>query len=96
MYAANRCYKGVEESQLAELTRKIDEGLIPRLSKLPGFDGYFLLEGGGGTSGRSACSRPSVRPRIRRGWPQSGRGRKTSKVSSSIRRSRSRRCSLRA
>jgi hypothetical protein len=48
MYATHRCYEGIEESQLAELTRKIDEGLIPRLSKLPGFDGYFLLEGGEG------------------------------------------------
>jgi hypothetical protein len=48
MYATHRCYE-VEESQLAELTRRIDEGLIPRLSRLPGFDGYFLLEGGEGT-----------------------------------------------
>lgn len=48
MYATVRRYEGVDESRTDELTRKVDETLIPRLSKLPGFGGYFLVEAGNG------------------------------------------------
>jgi hypothetical protein len=48
MYASVRRYEGVDESRTDELTRKADETLIPRLSKLPGFGGYFLIEAGNG------------------------------------------------
>jgi hypothetical protein len=48
MYATVRLYEGVDESRTDELTRKADETLIPRLSKLPGFGGYFLIEAGNG------------------------------------------------
>jgi hypothetical protein len=27
-----------------ELTKKVNESLLPRLSKLPGFSGYYLIE----------------------------------------------------
>jgi hypothetical protein len=48
MYGTVRRYEGVDESRTDELTRKVDETLIPRLSKLPGFGGYFLIEAGNG------------------------------------------------
>ena len=32
----------------AELTRKANETLVPKLEKLPGFKGYFLIEAGNG------------------------------------------------
>jgi hypothetical protein len=48
MHATVRRYEGVDESRTDELTRKADETLIPRLSKLPGFGGYFLIEAGNG------------------------------------------------
>ena len=44
MYASIRRYEGVDESRAAEITSKVNEKLIPRLSELPGFSGYFLLE----------------------------------------------------
>jgi hypothetical protein len=48
MYAAHRRYEGIDQSRIEELTRKVNESLIPRLSELPGFKGYFLMEGGEG------------------------------------------------
>jgi hypothetical protein len=44
MYATIRRYEGVDESRTAEITSKAKEDLIPRLSELPGFSGYFLFE----------------------------------------------------
>src|SRR6266513_4538600 len=48
MHATVRRYEGVDASRADELTKKVNETLIPRLSKLPGFDGYFLIEAGNG------------------------------------------------
>jgi hypothetical protein len=48
MYATHRRYEGIDQSRIEELTRKVNDGLIPRLSKLPGFQGYFLFEAGDG------------------------------------------------
>jgi hypothetical protein len=48
MYAIDRRYDGIDQSRTEELTRKVNESLIPRLSKLPGFNGYFLMEAGNG------------------------------------------------
>jgi hypothetical protein len=48
MYAIHRRYEGIDQSRIEELTRKVNEGLIPQLSKLPGFNGYFLMEAGKG------------------------------------------------
>jgi hypothetical protein len=48
MYATHRRYEGIDQSRIDELTRKVNDSLIPRLSKLPGFKGYFLFEAGDG------------------------------------------------
>lgn len=48
MHATVRRYEGVDTSRTDELTKKVNESLIPRLSTLPGFDGYFLIEAGNG------------------------------------------------
>jgi hypothetical protein len=48
MHATVRRYEGVDASRTDELKKKVDESLIPSLSKLPGFDGYFLIEAGEG------------------------------------------------
>jgi hypothetical protein len=44
MHATVRRYDGVDETRRDELTKKVNEALIPRLSKLPGFSGYYLVE----------------------------------------------------
>jgi hypothetical protein len=44
LHATLRRYEGVDESRTDELTRKINETLIPKLSKLPGFGGYYVIE----------------------------------------------------
>jgi hypothetical protein len=48
MHATVRRYEGVDQSRTDELTTKVDETLLPRLSKLPGFEGYYLIEAGNG------------------------------------------------
>jgi hypothetical protein len=48
MHATVRRYDGVDESRRDEVARKVNDALIPRLSKLPGFSGYFLVEAGHG------------------------------------------------
>ena len=48
MFATVRRYDGIDVSQKDELTKKIGESLAPRLSKLPGFSNYFLIDTGNG------------------------------------------------
>ena len=48
MYATHRRYEGIDQNRVEELGRKVNESLIPKLSKLPGFKGYFLMEAGEG------------------------------------------------
>ena len=48
MYATIRRYDGVDQNRSAELTRKVEATLVPKLEKLPGFAGYFLIEAGNG------------------------------------------------
>jgi hypothetical protein len=38
----------VDQSRSAELTRKVNETLVPKLEKLPGFAGYWLIEADNG------------------------------------------------
>jgi hypothetical protein len=48
MHATIRRYDGVDESRTDELVKNVGERLLPRLSNLPGFDGYYLIEAGNG------------------------------------------------
>ena len=48
MHATIRRYDGVDQDRSTELTSKVNETLVPKLSKLPGFAGYYLIEAGGG------------------------------------------------
>ena len=48
MLATVRRYEGIDASNKEELTKKVGETLAPRLSKLPGFSSYFLIDTGNG------------------------------------------------
>ena len=48
MHATVRRYEGVDQNRTEELTKKVGETLLPSLSKLPGFEGYYLIEAGNG------------------------------------------------
>src|SRR2546423_15445543 len=43
MHATIRRYEGVDQTRTDELSRKVNETLVPQLSKLPGFKSYFLI-----------------------------------------------------
>jgi hypothetical protein len=48
MHATIRRYEGVDQNRTVELTDKVNETLVPKLSKLDGFRGYYLIEGANG------------------------------------------------
>ena len=48
MHATIRRYDGVDQNRTTELTSKVNETLVPKLRKLPGFAGYYLIEAGDG------------------------------------------------
>jgi hypothetical protein len=49
MFATIRRYESVDQSRTSELVKKADESLVPRLSELPGFRGYYLIDASDGT-----------------------------------------------
>src|SRR6202007_1350356 len=49
MHATVRQYEGVDANRIGELKTKVNETLIPRLSKVPGFKGFSLFQAGNGT-----------------------------------------------
>jgi hypothetical protein len=48
MFATIRRYDGVDQNRTTELTSKVNETLVPKLNKLPGFKGYYLIDAGNG------------------------------------------------
>jgi hypothetical protein len=48
MHATIRRYEGVDQKRTDELSRKVNETLVPQLNKLPGFKGYYLIDDGRG------------------------------------------------
>jgi hypothetical protein len=48
MHATIRRYDGVDHNRTVELTDKVKETLVPKLSKLQGFKGYYLIEADNG------------------------------------------------
>jgi hypothetical protein len=48
MYATIRRYESIDQSRKSELIKMVDEGLLPKLSELPGFNGYSLIDAGDG------------------------------------------------
>jgi hypothetical protein len=48
MHATIRRYEGVDQSRTDELVKNVGENLLPRLTKMPGFGGYYLIEAGNG------------------------------------------------
>jgi hypothetical protein len=48
MHATIRRYEGVDTTRTDELTRRVQESLVPKLQKLDGFAGYYLIEAGNG------------------------------------------------
>ena len=48
MHATIRRYEGVDTTRINEVVGKVNETLVPKLRELPGFAGYYLIEGSGG------------------------------------------------
>jgi hypothetical protein len=48
MHATIRRYEAIDQTDTAELVKNAEDNLLPRLSELPGFNGYYLIEAGEG------------------------------------------------
>jgi hypothetical protein len=48
MFATIRRYEVIDQARTNELVKEADETLVPSLSELPGFNGYYLLEADNG------------------------------------------------
>ena len=48
MHATIRRYEAIDKTRTSELVKKAQDSLLPRLSELPGFSGYYLIEAGDG------------------------------------------------
>jgi hypothetical protein len=44
MHGIIRRYEGIDKARTEELTKKVGESYLPRVSKLDGFRGYYLIE----------------------------------------------------
>jgi hypothetical protein len=49
MYATIRRYQASDQARTSELIKNVENTLLPRLSELPGFNGYSLIDAGNGT-----------------------------------------------
>jgi hypothetical protein len=48
MHATIRRYEAIDQARTSELVKKTEDSLVPRLSELPGFNGYYLIEADNG------------------------------------------------
>jgi len=48
MHATIRRYEAFDQTRTSELVKKAEDNLAPRLSELPGFNGYYLIDAGNG------------------------------------------------
>ena len=48
MHATIRRYEGVDVTRTNDGVGKVNETLVPKLRELPGFNGYYLVEGSNG------------------------------------------------
>jgi hypothetical protein len=48
MHAIIRRYDGMDQNDTTELVSKVNATLVPKLNKLPGFKGYYLIDAGNG------------------------------------------------
>ena len=48
MHATIRRYESIDKARTNEIVQKVQDGLLPRLSELQGFSGYYLIEAGDG------------------------------------------------
>ena len=48
MHATIRRYEGIDMTRVDDVVGKVNETLVPKLRELPGFTGYYLIEGSSG------------------------------------------------
>ena len=44
MHVTIRRYESIDQSRKSEILKQVDENLLPKLSELPGFNGYWLID----------------------------------------------------
>jgi hypothetical protein len=48
MHATIRRNEAIDQTRTSDLVKRVEDGLLPRLSELPGFNGYYVIDAGNG------------------------------------------------
>ena len=48
MHATIRRYEASDKTRTTEIVKKAQDSLLPRMSEMPGFSGYYLIDAGEG------------------------------------------------
>ena len=48
MHATIRRYEAIDKTRTTELVKKVQDSLLPRLTELSGFNGYYVIDAGNG------------------------------------------------
>jgi len=48
MHVTIRRYESIDQSRTSEIVKQVDENLLPKLTELPGFNAYTLIDAGNG------------------------------------------------
>jgi hypothetical protein len=48
MHATIRRYEGIDVTRINDIVDKVNDTLVPKFRELPGFSGYYLIEGSSG------------------------------------------------
>ncbi len=48
MFGTIRRYEAIDKTHTNELFKKAEDTLLPRLTELPGFNGYYVIDAGNG------------------------------------------------
>lgn len=48
MHATIRRYEASDKTRTTEIIKKAQDSLLPRLSEMPGFGGYYMIDAGNG------------------------------------------------
>jgi len=48
LHATIRRYEAIDQTRINDVVEKIEDSLLPRMSDLPGFYGYYVIDAGNG------------------------------------------------
>ena len=79
MYATIRRYEASDKTRTTEIVKKAQDSLRPRLSDMPGFSGYYLIDAGNGVFSSVSIFDTEAHAEERTESPRPGSARRSSR-----------------